>query len=585
MNLIQRTLQTLLKAAAFPRAVPWQIWSQPGTRVDYANQVDAKTSSIIMACVNWIARTFPEAPPMLSERTPDGLEERPDHPLTALLKSPNPFYSGGNLWMATLLSWVLDGNAYWQKIRSASTGVVELWYIPHDLITPKWPAGSTDIFIDHYSYAPAGMPTRLAVEDIVHFRQGLDPANIRKGLSPLRSLMREIWTDAEAANFVSTLLRNSGVPGLVISPDGEMAVAPSPDEIKEAKAAYQQNTTGDHRGEPLILKGPTKVQQFGFSPEQMNTRSLRQIPEERVTAVLGIPAAVVGLGTGLEQTKVGATMRELRELAYENNIIPTQRLMSQEITTQLLPDFAVRPAQFAFGFDLREVRVLQDDENKKAERWVKLVQGGVATRAEGREAQGLVVEESDKVYLQQVSIVEVPVDDGESDPAEAEGVPAGVVDVARLALNGAQVTALLGIIEQVAAGSLTPRAGSAVIKAAFPSLSDPEIEQMIGGAIAPPPEPDPEDETRALKWPELKATRSQSTLMRQFRRDHVRLESLFTSELVEAFDDLGNRAFRAANSRAGALSAIKGKTLVGALVDGFSDNGHIRATRQSPTSV
>ncbi len=123
----------------------------------------------------------------------------------------------------------------------------------------------------------------------------------------------------------------------------------------------------------------------------MNTRGLRQIPEERVTAVLGLPAAVVGLGTGLEQTKVGATMRELRELAYENNIGPTQRLFAEEITTQLLPDFVSNVQRWQFGVDLTDVRVLQDDENERAERWVKLVQGGIATRAEGREAEGLPV--------------------------------------------------------------------------------------------------------------------------------------------------------------------------------------------------
>ena len=209
----------------------------------------------------------------------------------------------------------------------------------------------------------------------------------------------------------------------------------------------------------------------------MNTRGLRQIPEERVTAVLGLPAAVVGLGTGLEQTKVGATMRELRELAYENNIVPTQRLFEEEITTQLLPDFVSNVQRWQFGFDLTDVRVLQDDENERAERWVKLVQGGIATRAEGREAEGLPVGDTDRVFLQPISVVEVP----------------------------------------------------------------------VGQAVTPsePPEGD-SGGTRSLQWPEQKATRAQSALMRQFRRDHARLEALFTAELVKVFDDLGDIAFSAA---------------------------------------
>lgn len=495
MNIKSGLKQMFAKAVSYPRAIGWSVFQQPGgTRVEYSQQVNQSQSSIVMACVNWIARTFPEAPPVVWDVDSEGAKQiNTEHPLTALMKRPNNFYSGSQLWAATVLSWVLDGNAYWQKVRNGVSGVIEYWYIPHFMIEPKWPVSDGSVFISHYEYRPGrGEPIRIEVEDIVHLRNGIDPWNIRKGLAPLKAAMRELWTDEEASNYTASILRNAGVPGLVISPDGEMAAEPTPDEIEQAKRYYQQNTTGDHRGEPLVMKGPTKVTQFGFSPEQMNARGLRQIPEERVTALLGLPAAVVGFGTGLEQTKVGATMKEMREQAYENCIVPTQRMFAETITDQALPDFG-DTGSVEFGFDLSQVRVLQEDYDAKAKRWATIIEAGYGTIAEGRRAFGLDVSETDKVYIRQVAKMEVPQGTSQLDAApEPEPLPDPT------------------------------------------GAADDDDEDAFGKSFME-------------FWPEMKAAnRAQARLVKQFSRDAVRLEPVFAASLTTGFDKLGDVAAEAA---------------------------------------
>jgi phage portal protein BeeE len=42
------------------------------------------------------------------------------HPLSALLENPNSFYAGTQLWMASIFSWCIAGNAYWLKVRNTS---------------------------------------------------------------------------------------------------------------------------------------------------------------------------------------------------------------------------------------------------------------------------------------------------------------------------------------------------------------------------------------------------------------------------------------------------------------------------------
>ena len=85
----------------------------------------------------------------------------------------------------------------------------------------------------------------------------------------------------------------------------------------------------------MILTGAMDVKVVSWSPEQMNLNQLRRLPEERVSAVLGVPAILAGLGAGLEAATYNNT-RELREFFTEQKLIPLWQTVANEITSQLL---------------------------------------------------------------------------------------------------------------------------------------------------------------------------------------------------------------------------------------------------------
>lgn len=263
-------------------------------------------SNVVMSPVNWILQNFTMGRLVL-ERLREGVWQETDSELVDLIARPNDFYSGNLLWKGTLTSYLLDGNSYWLKVRNRLGQPVELWYLPHFRVTPRWPSDGS-VFISHYEYGPrGGERVDLPPRDVVHFRFGLDPKNPRLGKSPVRPLLREVFTDEEASNFSASILRNMGVPGGVISPkDSEAASSLAPGELERMKDFMKADFTGDRRGEWLALGAPTRVEQFGFDPNQLLLTNLRDISEERVCAALGVPAAVVGFGAGLQQTKVGA---------------------------------------------------------------------------------------------------------------------------------------------------------------------------------------------------------------------------------------------------------------------------------------
>lgn len=391
------------------RRAPSAAWSWARSSFDYLAEVgNGTSSSTVMAPLLWIARTFPEAPPALWRIAPEGHEEQVRrHPLLSLLRRPNPYYQGPILWMATQVDWNVDGNAYWIILRDKSGIPRELWWAPSWMMTP---CGDENDFVSHYEYRPGTETVYLPREDVVHLRNGMDPDDQRKGYSPLKSVLREVFTDDEAARFSASLLRNMGVPGVVVSPDGGTA---GPDDVAATKEYFKQAFSGDKRGEPLVMKGPTTVAQFGFSPEQLVLRDLRKIPEERVTAVIGIPAIVAGLGAGLDRSTF-TNMSEAREMAYESKIIPDQRIQAETIWAQLLSAWVpeTQLEEWRFGFDLSKVRVLQDDQDRLMTRMAAGVSVGAVKRADLRRAVGLPVADdgSDDVYLIPLNIAEVPAD-------------------------------------------------------------------------------------------------------------------------------------------------------------------------------
>ena len=95
-------------------------------------------------------------------------------------------------------------------------------------------------------------------------------------------------------------------------------------------------------------------------------------------------------------------------MAYESNIIPTQRSFAVTLKNSLLSEYETDLRRHRIGFDLSQVRVLQEDENRRAERFANLVKSGVITVATAKQEMGMEALPGDDVYLRSIATVEVP---------------------------------------------------------------------------------------------------------------------------------------------------------------------------------
>lgn len=375
----------------------WIGRSSLSSTINYNSLVgDIQDNTIVAATIGWVARTAPEAPICVVRETEKGEEPVPGHPLVAKLKRPNPYYGWTLLYKATVASYVADGNAYWLKERTNGGDVLYYWYVPPWTMEPRWSQDGTQ-YIDHYDYRIDGRVDRWAPEDVVHIKDELDPHNLRKGISRLKTAIRLIYTDNAADDYAATILRNKGNPSAIISP-GFPDGAFDKSEAAYLSQEWQEKTTGDNLGKAIVSLSMLKVDIPSFSPQQMDVRSLRWTSEERISAIIGVPAIVVGLGAGLEHGTYQNTS-QAREAAYESFLMPMNANIDDQITAQTMPDYSDDPT-LKLAHDYTKVRVLQPDADKLAERAARLFGVGLIDRAHSLTMIGEDPEPGDKgVYF------------------------------------------------------------------------------------------------------------------------------------------------------------------------------------------
>lgn len=369
-------------------------------------------NSAVVACLNVLATSYAEPQLKVFKKESDGPNEVVSHPVEQLLQRPNPFTSGSLLSHYIVTAVNASGDAYLLKVRNSSGRVIQLIPMMPDRVTPR---GNEDTLITHYEYygtsKTMGEFVVIKKEDLVHIRQGIDPNNHRRGFAPLKSVLRELIGDEAAGQYATALLHNMAVPGVILSPKDDTAGGPSREEAEGIAKMYKSKFGGANRGAPMVLTGAMDVKTVSFSPDQMDLKELRRLPEERVSAVLGVPAILAGLGAGLDAATYNNT-KELREFFTEQKLIPLWKTVANELTHQLLlEDFTSDITNYC-AYDLNEVRALASDKNDTFKRVNMGVAGGWVTIAEARKAAHLESDETHDVYLRPLNMVAVPIEQG-----------------------------------------------------------------------------------------------------------------------------------------------------------------------------
>ena len=146
-------------------------------------------------------------------------------------------------------------------------------------------------------------PSILDKADVVHFRFGINDKDTARGLSPLRSVDRELYVDRAASEYTAEIMVNGMNTTLVTperGPDGYSMADPRcyrPDTATAAPRRARHPARRGLRDGRAAEAGETRL----FAAE-MDTRNTRKMPEERLSSRLTLPAVVLGFGAGLDRS-------------------------------------------------------------------------------------------------------------------------------------------------------------------------------------------------------------------------------------------------------------------------------------------
>jgi HK97 family phage portal protein len=197
--------------------------------------------------------------------------------------------------------------------------------------------------------------------------------------------VREVAGDDEAHSWQAAMLSNGGSVGMLIQVPIDSNI--TEDQAEEMKQRFEERFGGNNRGRTGVLMGGASAQPYGFSPEQMDMKALHRIPEERISAVLRVPAIIAGLGAGLDRSTY-ANFREAREMFAEMTLLPLYYFDAATLNMQLTPEFTSDPHTRVI-FDTTDLRALQEDEDAKYARLDLAVRGGWIRKNEARVDVGL----------------------------------------------------------------------------------------------------------------------------------------------------------------------------------------------------
>jgi HK97 family phage portal protein len=456
-----------------------------GVRVDPES---ALRSTVVLACVRVLATSVAGLPLHLYRRLPDGGKELArDNPLYRVLHDrPNSWQTSYEWREQVMLHLCTHGQAF-VEITGAGPSRQLIALHPSRMQVERVENGRL-----RYRYREdRGSETVYSQDAIMHLRWMSDDGV--NGMVPVELARDAIGLARACEIHGASFFGNGARPGVVLSTDSTLSA--------EAAESLRNNWERMHRGSErshrtAVLQGGLKPVEIGGSNMQESQfLETRRFAVEEICRIYGVPPHLVG-----DLTRSSFSNIEQQSLDFVNNgLLPWLRRIESAISRDLITDDTL----FA-EFDTRGS--LRADAAGRASYYNTLWNLGVASVNEIRSWENMnPVDGGDTRFVQlnmttldkaaaqpeePVPVVEQPAVEPTATPPEsvAAAEPAAP-QVADVSLNGAQITGLIAILQQVPAGLITKESAAALIAASFPSISPNATQAILAGVSESQPVP------------------------------------------------------------------------------------------------
>ena len=318
-------------------------------------------------------RRFAPTAPLSTLCRAVGVEPIEEGPWWNLFRDVNPEMTRSQLWDATTVYMMTDGESFWIPLKdgkkwepppSAVTGAEQAKYIPTEI----WPYGKR-------GWKPIRDPekkriTAWKLEDktitetaqtfksnqIGHFKF-FDPMNPARGLAPAEALKIELAQDHNAARYnLAFFERGAQLPWVMVFSNGI-----NPTQKQDVEEQLLRDVTGlDNMHQPAVFDGDAKIEKLGMSQRDMDYYTLRQWVRDEVLAAVGTPKSEMGIFQDVNKASAVISKR----VFWDNTLLPLMTYYEDNTDSFL---FAPVTGGAVFGaFDTSNIEALREDLVGKA---------------------------------------------------------------------------------------------------------------------------------------------------------------------------------------------------------------------------
>ncbi len=437
---------------------PWSAWISP----DAVTPEVAVRTTAILSCVRFLSQAVASMPPRVIRTTPDGRKSAAvDLPCYSVLTDrPNSTQSLYEWIESTIYHTALWGNGYSRIVPDISGGFCSALELLHP--SRMDPRRMSDGSIGYRYLYPNGSGPEgqtgwvpFSQDEILHVRWISD--NGIRGLVPSTLCNTSVALARELDIAARAFWSNGARPDIVIETE-ETLNQPAIDAFR---AQWREIYGGSrNRGGAAIL--PKKSKQVAFESNRNAASEFSQLRRD-VTAecatIYGVPGSLVGVREAMKY----ATTEQEHLSAQVWCLTPWEMRLEGAVNRTILSPVVSGPQYAGCKYRVDNRGLLRGDSAARGALYDVLAKWGAMTPAEMRDLE-------DFPELDEPAAKETYIQSGFVPLREA----------ADSSLSESQVSSLLAVLAAVSAGTLAAPAATAVIAAAYPTLSASAADIVAG---------------------------------------------------------------------------------------------------------
>lgn len=292
----------------------------------------AENLATVTACVEVIAGTLSTLPAIVYRSLPQGREEAPRHPVSALIQRPNSRQSWTD-WLAMMVSQVLlHGNALSVVQHDQAGRPVGLIPVPWGSCTVTLSASGQLVFDVQYVASPwgnFGERRRYLQDEVFHLKGRSDDGFL--GRSVLSRAPSVLNAAEGAQTFAASIWANSANPSLAVRHPGKLNA--------EAKGFLREEVTRMHGGaanarKVLVLDEAMSADPISLSAEDSELLASRRFGGEELARLFNVPPPLIGDLSHGSFTNVETAGRFFASFC----LAPWARRIEAEFSRSVFPD-------------------------------------------------------------------------------------------------------------------------------------------------------------------------------------------------------------------------------------------------------